>query len=488
LSDVLLRALRKPPAERYPSAGAFVAALQAVAATWSEAAVRESTVEQLETQAEELLAAGEWGEALSCCAQIISLDAARPAAQEMLTRATQGLNKQQAEAVQRRRLAEQYEKGLELFNAEKWRQAYSAFKTVAEGNPDFRDVQEKLAQAQDELQRAQWYDEAIAHGEAERWAEACRAWVYVLRDRLDYRGGDAAERLLDAVTGLLNQHAELTAGFKQARHALRLYENLAVAVERSDWEKAVAAGEKLLALAPDLKGAPAWVEHARQQLQAVASRAAQAPKGNILVWEQDGKEMVRIPAGEFLYGDKKESHELPEFWIDKTPVTNAEYARFVSDTDYKPPKHWKGETPPEKIVTHPVVNVSWHDATAYAEWAGKRLPIEEEWEKAARGVDGRIYPWGEEEPTPELCNFGDNEGGTTPVGKYSPQGDSPYGCVDMAGNVWEWTANDYDKSRKVLRGGSWGVNPDFVRCAKRDRVDPDYTGFLVGFRCARGSQ
>jgi formylglycine-generating enzyme required for sulfatase activity len=92
------------------------------------------------------------------------------------------------------------------------------------------------------------------------------------------------------------------------------------------------------------------------------------------------------------------------------------------------------------ITDHPV-RVSWHDAVAYATWAGKRLPSEEEWEKAARGTDGRKYPWGDEEPTPDLCNFGKNEGGTTPVGKYSPQGDSPYGCADMAGNVWEWTSS-----------------------------------------------
>jgi formylglycine-generating enzyme required for sulfatase activity len=236
-----------------------------------------------------------------------------------------------------------------------------------------------------------------------------------------------------------------------------------------------------------------------------------------MIWERDGKEMVRVPAGEFLYGDKKKKVELPEFWIDKTPVTNAEYARFVAATGHEPPKHWKGKAPPKKIADHPVIYVPWHDAVAYAEWAGKRLPTEQEWEKAARGTDGRKYPWGDQEPTSELCNFEEeipawlrilreegleepstdvleepstdvSEIHTTPVGKYSPQGDSPYGCMDMAGNVWEWTASDYDKSNKVLRGGSWSNRADLVRGAYRFRSSPVYRGGNVGFRCARGSQ
>ncbi len=102
--------------------------------------------------------------------------------------------------------------------------------------------------------------------------------------------------------------------------------------------------------------------------------------------------MVCIPAGEFLYGDKKEKRELSEFWIDKTPVTNGEYAQFVIATGREPPEHWKGKTPPEDIADHPVIYVSWHDAVAYAGWAGKRLPTEEEWEKAVRVPVGKSTP------------------------------------------------------------------------------------------------
>jgi formylglycine-generating enzyme required for sulfatase activity len=199
-------------------------------------------------------------------------------------------------------------------------------------------------------------------------------------------------------------------------------------------------------------------------------------------------EMIIIPAGEFLYGEKKKKVTLPEFWIDKTPVTNAEYARFVAATGRKPPEHWKGETPPKKIADHPVVDVSWHDAVAYAEWAGKRLPTEEEWEKVARGSDGREYPWGDGFDK-NRCNTEESGiGKTTPVGQYSPQGDSPYSCVDMVGNVWEWTASDHYFGSKVLRGGSWYSNHRNARCTARDWDYPRYRDDNWGFRCARSSQ
>ena len=204
---------------------------------------------------------------------------------------------------------------------------------------------------------------------------------------------------------------------------------------------------------------------------------------------KDGKEMVRVPAGKFRYGDDKKEVELPEFWISKAPVTNAEYARFVAETGQEPPKPWKGKTPPGKIADHPVTDVSWHHATAYAKWAGGRLPTEEEWEKAARGTDAREYPWGEW--TKGCCNSKEaGTGGTTPVGQYSPHGDSPYGCVDMAGNIWEWTTSEHELGGRVLRGGAFFNKGRHVRCAFRFRLiplihyrsGPDNRGRYVGFR------
>jgi formylglycine-generating enzyme required for sulfatase activity len=205
------------------------------------------------------------------------------------------------------------------------------------------------------------------------------------------------------------------------------------------------------------------------------------PQGDVWTNPQDGKEMIRIPAGEFLYGAEKKKINLPEFWIDRTPVTNAEYARFVAATGHRPPRHWEGKVSPEKVADHPVVEVSWHDAVAYAEWAGKRLPTGEEWEKAARGTDGREYPWGNWEE--DRCNTKEaGVGSTTPVGRYSPGGDSPYGCVDMAGNVWEWTVVEEGDIRMV-RGGSWDLDRDYARCAARVRGYPSVSRGNFGFRC-----
>ncbi len=210
--------------------------------------------------------------------------------------------------------------------------------------------------------------------------------------------------------------------------------------------------------------------------------------------------MLRIPAGEFLYGEQKKRIELPEFWIDRAPVTHADYKQFIDanpdhrvpyvDEKWAQPYNWdqRARTYPPDKAAHPVVLVSWHDAVAYAEWAGKRLLTEEEWEKAARGTDGRVYPWGDTFDK-EKCNTNESGiGGTTPVGKYSPQGDSPYGCVDMAGNVWEWTASDWSEKsmNKVLRGGSWLYFDLDARAAVRLGDDADSRVISFGFRCGGG--
>lgn len=199
-------------------------------------------------------------------------------------------------------------------------------------------------------------------------------------------------------------------------------------------------------------------------------------QGDRIIWAKDGKEMVRVPAGGFLFGTDNEQQYLPDFWMDRAPVTNGEYATFIVATNRTPPLHWDGKTPGTDISDHPVANVTWDQVVGYAEWAGKRLPTDEEWEKAARGADGRQYPWGSEMPTAELCNFDNNVRTTTPVGSYSPQGDSPHGCVDMSGNVWEWAGS------QNLRGGAFFSVRRAVRATVQFSSYPVRRDDAIGFR------
>ncbi len=194
-----------------------------------------------------------------------------------------------------------------------------------------------------------------------------------------------------------------------------------------------------------------------------------------------GLEFVMIPAGEFRYGEDKKKIRMDEFWISRTPITNAQYQAFVKTTGYSAPSHWSNGQIPKGKEQHPVVNVSWEDAQKFCSWAGVRLPGERQWEKAARGSDGRTYPWGEAAPDSRRCNFNNQVGDTTPVGSY-PEGASPYGLQDMAGNVWEWCEDAYDSSSRVLRGGAFDLNGYLVRCAARDRSDPFDRGRDNGFR------
>ena len=199
------------------------------------------------------------------------------------------------------------------------------------------------------------------------------------------------------------------------------------------------------------------------------------------------------------------------FYIDRYPVTNEEYKRFLDATGYPAPCYkvewadvdeynWDPETrtPPEGKEKHPVVLVTWKDAQVYVTWAGKRLPTEAEWERAARGADGRRWPWGNKF-TKGYSNTKETRiNGTAPIGQYSPDGDSPEGIGDMTGNVWEWTtslfrpypydANDGREDQeatgwRVLRGGSWSNPLDRANCTAR--LDGDFLFFSnVGFRCA----
>jgi formylglycine-generating enzyme required for sulfatase activity len=169
----------------------------------------------------------------------------------------------------------------------------------------------------------------------------------------------------------------------------------------------------------------------------------------------------------------------------------------MEETGHKPPYYWDNKR--FNKPNQPVVGVTWHDAAAYCQWAGLRLPTEAEWEKAARGTDGREYPWGNDPPSEKRCNYARKVGATTEIGSY-PEGASPFGCHDMAGNVFDWCQDWYApyarKSTRnptgpgkgdwrVLRGGAYWSDADGVRCAFRGWLDPVDWSVYFGFRCAR---
>lgn len=236
--------------------------------------------------------------------------------------------------------------------------------------------------------------------------------------------------------------------------------------------------------------------------------------GSTLISEKDGMVMVYIPAGEFQMGsetgdnDEKPIHNvyLDAFWIDQTEVTNAMYANCVAAGGCAKPSSAAyledGAHP-----NHPVAFTSWKDASSYCTWAGRRLPTEAEWEKAARGgLESKSYPWGDETP---VCDKGVNNGAQKsgcggpmiPVASFGRNG---YGLYDMAGNVWEWVADwysiDYYSSspgsnptgplsgeERVVRGGSWPSDDSYVRSASRGRFDPVFVAIDIGFRCSRSA-
>ena len=237
-----------------------------------------------------------------------------------------------------------------------------------------------------------------------------------------------------------------------------------------------------------------------------------------IIWEKDGAKMVLIPAGSFEMGDHLDNWsnalpvhtvELNAFYMGKYEVTVGQYKQFVSATGHRSLSDWISNYSPTD--NHPVVGVSWNDATAYAQWAGKRLPTEAEWEYAARGgLSGKRYPWGD-----KLTHDDANDWGTgckdkweycPPVGSFGSNG---YGLYDMAGNTWEWCADWYhgnyysnsptkdplgpDKGQfdwggpcRVLRGGSWNISTTNGRVAGRDFNIPSNMYFTYGFRCVSG--
>ena len=198
--------------------------------------------------------------------------------------------------------------------------------------------------------------------------------------------------------------------------------------------------------------------------------------------------MVLEPSGKFLFGPEREEKVLEAYMIDVFPVTNHQYSEFIEATSYRKPTSW--DDPRYSQPEQPVVGVSWMDALKYCEWRGKQLPTEEQWEKAARGIDGRTYPWGEDlDPSKTCYSANGDEGTLVEVGHFEPNV-SPFGCRDTVGYVWEWTStpDDEETDHRVVKGGSWGDSPDdqdFLSCWARNRAPIKEKNELLGFRCVK---
>jgi formylglycine-generating enzyme required for sulfatase activity len=232
--------------------------------------------------------------------------------------------------------------------------------------------------------------------------------------------------------------------------------------------------------------------------------------GSTMIAPIDNMTLVYVPAGEFVMGrdtsqfaDERPAHNvsLEGFWIDQTEVTNAMYAQCVNAGQCNLPRETDNFSN-TGYSNHPVAYVSWDDASYYCSWALRRLPTEAEWEKAARGTDAILYPWGNEAPSSALLNYNQEIRETTEVRKY-PEGISPYGAYDMAGNVWEWVSSlylsyPYDSNdgrenldsldARVHRGGSFYDDNSFLYSARRDKGSPDFVSFNLGFRCALSAE
>jgi len=281
-----------------------------------------------------------------------------------------------------------------------------------------------------------------------------------------------------------------------------------------DAERASALGE------PEAAKAGAQKPRAPARVAPTGSKRPAPGKAPDFVNPVDGYEMVLIPAGKAIFGTSDErcgrearppfEAELPAYYLGLYCVTNARYLQFVEATGYPPPEKygfgdpvWRNGRFPDEKADHPVVHVNWDDAYAYCEWAGLRLPTELEWEKGARGTDGRLFAWGNEWE-PDQCRHGRNRGRQTtcPVWEY-PQGVSVWGCYSMTGNVEEWCADWYangayrgysrgdlqapGKGReKVVRGGHWRpLVLDHYLAPRRSAFEPSLRIDVRGFRCAR---
>jgi formylglycine-generating enzyme required for sulfatase activity len=510
--------------------GLLPAAQQAIARRQQEAErQRQAQIAALYRQARELAADSRWRQALQTMDEIRALAPHFADPERIAARAQDELAWEEAGIPWQG--AALYAEALQSFRLGEYQTALDKLRQVQALDPGFTDPEGIGGKAEAGLARERENERrrrdeiAALYKEAQRLARA-QQWQQVLAQlqkitALDPNFSDP-EGLLPAARQRLAEQE------RRSQEVPELYRRAVEAMDAGKWEEAHGLLNQVQNRQPGYRQteqhlARVWAIRTGKQAPPKASspttRMAVPESSSGEVRRFGGVEMVYVPAGKFWMGSGEDDREADSFerpahevfvegfWIDRTPVTNEEYRRFVEATGHQKPGHWTGTGARPNIEAHPVVHVSWHDAQAYCRWrseqagAAIRLPTEAEWEKAARGTDGRRYPWGDTFHK-KHCNSARVIGSfdTTPVGRYSPGGDSPYGLVDMAGNVWEWTSSlpwayPYDgrdgrenlaagEVARVFRGGSWLNTRKTVRTATRNGAEPSKDWNNVGFRCA----
>jgi len=403
----------------------------------------------------------------------------------------------------------------EPWAAEDWEKVIGLIKQILAINPNYDDMAEKL------------YAAHVNYG----------------RKLIEEGNPDQAVVQFNHALEIKPDGAEAQAGLEQARTlpVEQLEQSLHESWAAEDWGKVIGLIEQILAVNPgnaDMteKLYAAHVNYGRQLVEEGNLEQAKAEFTRALEVKPDGGEaitelralsgeatpilptppsaveaaMIAIPAGEFTMGSENKIERPPHavfvdaFEIDQFEVTNEQFERFIAETGYITDAEKAGDTSWRAYATnkpnHPVVKVSWNDAKAFCEWAQKRLPTEAEWEKAARGTDGRTYPWGNDWDVNKANTKEAGYRGTTIVGSF-PAGASPYGVMDMAGSVSEWTsdwfkqypgypggdneAQYFGEKYRVIRGGGWFSDQEQVRTTERSASSVELANDDVGFRCAR---
>ena len=518
LDEAVARALDEDQWQRWQSANEFKATLKEGLQAEADARersrreaverARQEKLASLYAAAQAALEAKQWQQSMQRCDDIAAIDAGYRGVEQLRVQAEAGLRAER-EAKERREkkqaeLARLHEAAQTALSAQEWETALKHCKEIEQLEPGYRDVAQLRAQAEAALQ-AEWEAE---ERRKKRQAELVRL----------YEAAQTALRGQDWETALkyCQEIEPLEPGYRdvaQIKAQAELRERRE-AEERARQERERKVRQRKEPQSP-WRQMPVGTRVAALLLVVVLAAVGSWAVGTLWgtpVPPTELRDMVFVPAGEFIMGSPEgegNDNEHPEhtvyldaFYIGEYEVTNAEYKECVDGGACDPPlfnssyarDSYYGN--PE-YDNYPVINVSWYDARAYCEWKGMRLPTEAEWEKAARGTDGREYPWGNEAPDETKLNSDSSIGDTTEAGSF-PGGASPYGAMDMAGNVWEWTSSLYrdypyraDDGREdmtasgywVLRGGSWNYNWSRARCATRNWDSSDIRNINVGFRC-----